>query len=131
VRHGPAAGQAGDDAQNSQSVQDCQAWVELTLTLHNRGARSGAEVEQVYLEPPAGGMERPRRTLVAFRWVELAAEERRPVSLAIPLRRLACFDTERDGSVLEAGVHRLVVAWHAGDPGLAVELELAAAFIGP
>jgi beta-glucosidase len=48
----------------------------------------------------------------------------------IPLRRLACFDEARDGFVLEAGRHRLVVARHADDPGLGADLTLAARFLG-
>ena len=128
LRQGPAEGRVRD---GDQDPHDSPGWVQLTLSLHNRGARRGAEVVQVYLEPPAGGMERPVRALVAFQRVELAARERRPVSLAIPLRKLACFDPGRDGFVLEGGVHRLVVARHAEDPGLAVELDLAPVFIGP
>jgi beta-glucosidase len=90
-----------------------------------------AEVVQVYLEPPGLLLERPHRTLAAFQRLDLAAGERRRLVLTIPLRRLACFDPERDAFVLEAGAHRLVVARHAEDPGQAVSLELQAAVLGP
>jgi beta-glucosidase len=88
-------------------------------------------VLQVYLEPPGLLMERPPRSLVAFQRLELPPGEQRQLSLLIPARQLACFDEGRDGFVLEAGLHRLVLARHADDPGQAVELELEAAFIGP
>jgi beta-glucosidase len=76
-------------------------------------------------------MERPRRLLVAFqRWMLQPGETQR-LTLSIPLRRLACFDPDRDAFVLEQGLHRLVVARHADDPGQAVTLELEAMELGP
>jgi beta-glucosidase len=105
--------------------------VALELTVANCGAMAAAEVVQVYLEPPGLALERAPRSLVAFERLQLAAAERRRTRLTVPLRRLACFDPERDGFVLEAGAHRLVLARHAEDPGLAVTLDLQAAFLGP
>ncbi len=107
------------------------AGVGLTLAVTNAGSMAAAEVLQVYLEPPGLLMERPPRSLVAFQRLELPPGEQRQLSLLIPARQLACFDEGRDGFVLEAGLHRLVLARHADDPGQAVELELEAAFIGP
>jgi beta-glucosidase len=105
--------------------------VRLAVNVRNTGSMAAAEVLQVYLEPPGLLMERPPRTLVAFQRLELEPGEQRRISLDIPLRRLACFDEERDGFTLEAGRHRLVVARHADDPGLGMELTLAATFLGP
>jgi beta-glucosidase len=105
--------------------------VRLTVSVRNTGAMTAAEVLQVYLEPPGLLMERPPRTLVAFQRLALEPGEQRRISLEIPLRRLACFDEARDGFVLEGGRHRLVAARHADDPGLGVELTLAASFLGP
>lgn len=105
------------------------AGVGLTVAVTNAGAMAAAEVVQVYLEPPGRLMERPPRTLVAFQRLELQPGEERQLSLLIPARQLACFDAARDGFVLEAGRHRLVLARHADDPGQAWELELEAVFI--
>jgi beta-glucosidase len=105
--------------------------VRLAVSVRNTGSMAAAEVLQVYVEPPGLRMERPPRTLVAFQRLELEPGEQRRISLEIPLRRLACFDEERDGFALEAGRHRLVVARHADDPGLGTELTLAATFLGP
>jgi beta-glucosidase len=106
-------------------------WVELAVRVSNSGPVAAAEVVQVYLEPPALVVERPRRSLVAFQRVSLEHGESRRLRLAIPLRRLAYFDAERDSFVVEAGLHRLVVAPHAEAPGLAVALELEASALGP
>ena len=116
--------------QPEASAED-EGAVQLSLTVINEGEMDAAEVVQVYLEPPGLLLERPRRTLAAFQRLDLAAGERRRLVLTIPLRRLACFDPERDAFVLEAGVQRLVVARHAEDPGQAVSLELQAAVLGP
>ena len=105
--------------------------VELSLCVGNGGSMEAAEVVQVYLEPPGELLERPRRTLAAFKRLTLPAHGQRRLTLTIPMRQLACFDPERDAFVLEAGVHRLVVARHAEDPGLAVDVELQEAVLGP
>ena len=112
------------------AVSEASGAVGLTLTLANTGDVAAAEVLQVYLEPPGALMERPPRTLVGFQRLALEPGEQRSLSLVIPLRRLACFDEARDGFVLEAGRHRLVVARHADDPGLGADLTLAARFLG-
>lgn len=75
--------------------------------------------------------ERPRRTLVAFERLELSAGEQRPLTLVIPLRRLACFDEQRDGFVIEPGLHRLVMAAHVDAAGPAAELLLEERDLGP
>ncbi|MFN6344286.1 MAG: beta-glucosidase [Cyanobium sp.] len=113
-----------------QGLGAAAAGVGLTLAVTNAGARAAAEVVQVYVEPPGRLMERPPRTLVGFQRLELQPGEERQLSLLIPARQLACFDADRDGFVLEAGRHRLVLARHADDPGQAWELELKEAFIG-
>ncbi|MFN9546864.1 MAG: glycoside hydrolase family 3 C-terminal domain-containing protein, partial [Cyanobacteriota bacterium] len=104
--------------------------VELTVRVRNTGPLAAAEVVQVYLEPPGHLLERPRRSLVAFQRLSLEPGEARRLRLAIPLRRLAYFDVDRDRFVLEPGVHRLVVAPHAEAPGLAVALTLQATVLG-
>jgi len=108
-----------------------EGWVELALCVSNAGPMDAAEVVQVYLEPPGLLLERPLRTLAAFQRISLSAGEQRRLVIPIPLRQLACFDPRQDAFVLEAGVHRLVVARHAEDAGQAVDLELQATVLGP
>ena len=126
---------AGPDGANASSLNPSGAVasgaVELTLSVRNSGAMAAAEVVQVYLEPPGRLMERPERTLVAFQRLHLEPGETRRLRLVIPLRRLTCFAADRDCFVLEAGLHRLVVAPHAEAPGLAVALHLEATVLGP
>ena len=118
----PAAQTAGPDSD--------QGAIEVDVTVCNSGAMAAEEVVQVYLEPPGQAVQRPARTLVAFARVPLAAGACQRITLEIPLRRLAFFDVHQDGFVIEAGIHRLVVARHSEDPGLACEVLLGATFLG-
>jgi len=97
----------------SHGEQGSPGPLKLSLSVVNTGTMAGAEVVQIYVEPPAREVPRPRRQLVAFRRLELDPGERRRLELVIPLRRLAYFDAIRDAFVLEAGRHRLVAARHA------------------
>ncbi|MCP9841101.1 glycoside hydrolase family 3 C-terminal domain-containing protein [Synechococcus sp. J7-Johnson] len=101
--------------------------LQTSVTITNTGEMEAAEVVQIYLEPPARELERPARTLVAFQRLHLAAGEARRITLTVPLRALARFDPAQDGFVTEEGTHRLVVARHVEDVGLAVALEMEAA----
>ncbi len=103
----------------------------LRCRLRNAGPMEADEVVQAYLEPPAVVVERPRRALVGFRRVRLTVGETRSLALTIPLRRLAWFDESLDAFRLEPGQHRLVLARHVEDPGLAADFELVDTVIGP
>ncbi|MFO7628461.1 MAG: glycoside hydrolase family 3 C-terminal domain-containing protein [Prochlorococcaceae cyanobacterium] len=103
----------------------------LELTVQNTGAIAADEVVQVYGEPPALVVERPARILLGFARLKLAPGQVERLSLLLPLRRLAWFDSQADAFLIEPGCHRLVVARHVEDPGLAVELELQAELLGP
>ncbi len=105
--------------------------LELTVVVQNLGPMDAAEVVQLYLEPPGQAVERPRRSLVAFARLELAAGEARTVTLQGPWRQLAFFDEGQDGFVLEAGLHRLVAARHSDEAGLVCELPLEGGWLGP
>ncbi|MEB3320314.1 MAG: glycoside hydrolase family 3 C-terminal domain-containing protein, partial [Cyanobium sp.] len=103
----------------------------VAVEVCNRGGMAAAEVLQLYLEPPGRRVERPRRSLVAFARMPLQPGECRRLELPVPLRRLAFFDTDRDGFALEPGLHRLVLARHCDDAGQACEADLPEAFLGP
>ncbi len=109
---------------------DAEPAIALAVSVANSGAMAAAELLQIYLEPPGQAVQRPARTLVAFARVPLAAGACQRNRLTIPLRRLAFFDVHQDGFQIEAGIHRLVLARHCEDPGLAIELLLDATFLG-
>jgi len=105
--------------------------LQVQLTVANTGSLAADHVVQLYAEPPGSALERPRRQLVGFARVSLAAAERQVITIPVPLRRLAYFDPASDGFLLEPGPHRLLVAQHSEEAGLGVELELNRAPASP
>ncbi len=61
----------------------------LDVTVTNTGQRDGAEVVQVYIEPPPGDVDRPLRHLAAFQRVELAAGAESRVHVELDRRAFA------------------------------------------
>jgi len=120
----------GSDTSSVTGSDDAEPAIALAVTVANVGAMAAVEVLQIYLEPPGRAVRRPARALVAFARVPLAAGSRQRIELTIPLHRLAFFDVQLDGFMIEAGIHRLVVARHCEDPGLVCELPLDATFLG-
>ena len=104
--------------------------LQLSVTVANTGPMGAAEVIQVYAEPPGRAVERPRRTLVGFHRLSLQPGQSERVAVRVPLRRLAWFDQTCDAFVLEGGRHRLLVARHAEEEGIGVDLSLEAGVVG-
>ncbi len=82
--------------------------------LDNTGDRDGADVVQVYGEPP--GADRPAR-LVGFARIEVPGGGRTSFTLSVPLERLTTRDAVGQCWRPAEGRHRVTVARHAADPG--------------
>jgi len=67
------------------------------FSLTNSGARAGAEIAQLYVEPPAGTVPRPVRELKGFARVALAPGESRRVFIPLDSGAFAYF-SEEDGA---------------------------------
>ncbi len=87
----------------------------VECTVANIGARAGAEVVQLYVEPVAPAVERPVRELKAFAKVALEAGERRTVRLTLGARAFSYYSPERRAWVADAGEYRLVVGRSSRD----------------
>jgi beta-glucosidase len=120
---------AYSDLQVGQAMEADALPVELTVA--NTGSMAADHVVQLYAEPPGLALERPSRLLVGFARVSLGPGESQRLTIPVPLRRLAYFDEASDGFRLEPGPHRLLVASHAEDPGLGVDLDLSRAPASP
>jgi beta-glucosidase len=64
----------------------------VTVVLRNSGPRTGREVVQAYLEPPAAEPGRPVRVLAAFAAVTAAPGEHAEARLTVPARAFARYD---------------------------------------
>jgi beta-glucosidase len=81
----------------------------VSCTVANTGARTGSEVVQVYLAPPASMPNRPVKELKGFAKVLLEPGESRRVRVTIPLAELAFYDLTRAGWNLLAGGYDVLI----------------------
>jgi beta-xylosidase len=108
------------------SGTEFEAELTLSLTVTNTGARSGADVVQLYLHDPVASVVRPVRRLIAYQRVELGAGERATVSFRVPAD-LASF-TGRDGArIVEPGRLDFEFGRSAGEIVLTHSAELTGA----
>lgn len=84
--------------------------LDLSVDVSNTGTRTGDEVVQVYLTYPDAS-DAPRRALVAFRRVTLAAGEKRSVPFHLDARALSLVDADGVRAV-RAGRYALYVGGH-------------------
>jgi beta-glucosidase len=80
--------------------------------VRNTATRDGADVVQVYAEPP--GADAPAR-LIGFARVGVAAGGSTAFEITVPLDRLATRSRERRCWEPAVGAHRIVIARHAAD----------------
>lgn len=98
--------------------------VTVTLSAANTGGRDGAEVVQLYVKNPAGGVFRPEKELRAFTKVRLRAGESRKVSLSFDEADLAYWDIGRHHWVLANGEYAVCVGVSAADIRLTLPLPV-------
>ena len=82
-------------------------------TVHNTGARDGADVVQVYAELPDA--DAPAR-LVGFARVDVAAGAVAPFEIVVPLDRLATRNSDQRSWRAPTGTHRIRTGRFATDP---------------
>ena len=70
-------------------VGDVERGVTLDVDVTNTGARTGGAVVQVYVEPPAGDVDRPLRHLAGFQRIDLAAGDTGRVTIELDRRAFA------------------------------------------
>jgi len=107
----------------SSATTDEAVRVEVTVT--NVGDRAGQEVVQVYVAPRDPRLPRPPKELKGFAKVELAPEESRRVSLELPPRAFAFYDSDAKAWVTEPGEYDVLVGRSAGDIRLSATVVLA------
>ncbi|MFE4620606.1 beta-glucosidase [Streptomyces sp. NPDC056747] len=102
--------------------------LDVTFSVRNTGRRDGVEVAQVYLGPSpdltALGVDQPVSALAGYRRLELAAGERRRVTVHVTARTLSSWDTARHDWLLGTGRRTVRVGASSADPGLTVGVEV-------
>ncbi|MFB7586272.1 beta-glucosidase [Streptomyces sp. NPDC056169] len=102
--------------------------LDVTFTVRNTGRRDGVEVAQVYVGPSPDltglGIDQPVSALAGYRRLELAAGERRRVTVHVTARTLSSWDTARHDWLLGTGRRTVRVGASSADPGLTVGVEV-------
>ena len=99
--------------------------VEVTVTIKNTGAVSGKEVAQVYVQAPAGKLEKPTQELKAFaKTRELKPGESQTLTMTIPVRDLASFDEAGSQWLTEAGTYTFRIGFSSRDIKASLPLAL-------
>lgn len=90
-------------------VQGDGPWVDVRVHVSNVSAINGAEVIQIYVEPPVGQWPRPSRVLAGFRRMELAAGSGHEVALRLDPKAFAIYAPGR-GFLIPSGRYGVVIA---------------------
>ena len=99
--------------------------VEVSVTVKNTGKVSGKEVAQVYVQAPAGILEKPAQELKAFaKTRELKPGESQTLTMTIPVRDLASFDESASQWLTEAGTYTFRIGFSSRDIKATLPLAL-------
>ena len=94
-----------------------------TFTIDNAGARSGAEIAQVYVGLPKASGEHFRR-LAGWQRVEVPAGQHRVVTVALEPLAMATFDVKKDAWAWVPGKYTVLVGGSSRDLPLQTEIAL-------
>ena len=92
--------------------------IDVTVDLHNRGAREGDEVVQLYVRFPASKVERPLKQLRGFQRVTARAGETKAVTLELRTADLAYWSPEKHAWTVEPGPVELLVGNSSSEKAL-------------
>jgi beta-glucosidase len=98
--------------------------VRVEFRVRNNGRRAGAEVAQVYVQPPTGGVPRPVKELKGFARVELAPGASQQVVVNLDSRAFAYWDVVKKGWVVPHGEYRILVGGSSQSLPLAASVRL-------
>ncbi len=100
--------------------------VEVSITVKNTGSVAGKEVAQVYVQAPAGKLQKPAQELKAFaKTRELQPGESQTLTMSIPVRMLASFDEAASQWLTEAGTYTFAIGNSSRDIAATASLKLA------
>jgi len=89
------------DLKISPSSLSSTGKMDVSVIVKNTGRRAGDEVVQMYVKHLNSKVARPLKELKAFTRVHLGAQEERVVTLSVPASRLAYWNVQTNGWVVE------------------------------
>ena len=100
--------------------------VQVSLTVHNSGARAGAEVVQLYLHQAKSSADRPPQELKGFRRVMLTAGQSQAVTFTVGPQAMSFYSVAKHAWVAEPSGFDVLVGASSRDIRLKGSFELTA-----
>jgi beta-glucosidase len=97
--------------------------VKVSFTVTNTGARSGAEISEVYASLPASAQEPPKR-LIGFAKTRLDAKGKQTITVEVDPKYLSIFDEQKDDWSLLPGQYTILVGGSSQDLPLKATIDL-------
>ena len=123
-----------DDARLSKASVSCSGSygvseesknvLSASVRITNTGALDGAEVVQVYIAPPVGGVERPAKELRGFEKITLKAGQSGKVVIDLPSSAFSRFDAEAHRWVVDQGTWTVLIGSSSEDIRCSLPLEI-------
>jgi beta-glucosidase len=98
--------------------------VNISVKVKNTGKRAGDEVVQLYVHQVKSSVKRPAKELCGFQRVGLKPGETKTVSLTLPAEKLAFWDEQTHGFVVEPGKFDLMIGAASSDIRLHDQIEV-------
>ena len=99
--------------------------VNVSINVKNTGSVSGKEVAQVYINAPAGRLEKPTKELKAFaKTRELKPGESQTLNMVINVRDLASFDEAGSQWLAESGTYNVLIGSNVADIRATTQFKL-------
>jgi beta-glucosidase len=103
----------------------------VTVTVTNRGKRTGDEIVQIYVAPPKSPVPRPPKELEGFVRVSLEPGQSKPVSLTLEPRAFAFWDGAAGRFAVTGGAYEILAASSSSDVRLRQPIQVAARTLPP
>ncbi|MGC8560647.1 MAG: glycoside hydrolase family 3 C-terminal domain-containing protein [Phycisphaerae bacterium] len=95
-----------------------QRLITVQVTITNTGHRAGADVVQVYVHPPQGGLRRVVQKLEGFQRVQMPAGQSRRVTIHLNWKAFACFNRRANDWQVPPGPYTIGVGTSSRDEPL-------------
>ena len=91
----------------NKNTYDSSETINITINLKNMGAYDGKETAQFYVSKLGSSVERADKELKAFKKVEVGKGQKKAISVSIPVKNLAYFDSHSMRWVVEPGEYTI------------------------
>jgi beta-glucosidase len=96
----------------------CQASINVSVDVTNSSTRAGEEVVQMYVKYPGAAVARPNKQLRGFKRVAIAAGATSTVTMTLPYRDVAYWDSTSSTWMVENGSVQILVGGSSADADL-------------